>query len=149
MIASAGLGLEIDGDYINGFVNAGRRKDIKPHLEKLFANPSLVSRQLVDDTLKYRRVDGVEPALRAIAAEFCPSSQQAVVMGGRFGELSVPVQVIWGGEDRILPASHAQNLPGNVRAEIIAGSGHMVQMEASAKVNRLISSFWAGNPDGS
>ena len=149
LIASAGLGLEIDGDYINGFVNAGRRKEIKPHLEKLFANPSLVSRQLVDDTLKYKRVDGVDRALRTIAAQFFPGGQQVVVLRDRLGELPVPVLVIWGGEDRILPVSQAQSLPGSVRTEIIAGSGHMAQMEASAKVNRLISSFWSANLDSS
>ena len=145
LIASGGLGPEIDGDYIDGFLKAERRKDIKPHLEKLFANPSLVSRQLVDDILKYKRLDGVDLALRTIAAQFCPGGQQALVFRHRLGELSMPILVIWGGEDRIIPVSQAQGLPGNVRTEIITGSGHMVQMEASAKVNRLISSFWAGN----
>ena len=149
LIASGGLGPEIDGDYINGFLKAERRKDIKPHLEKLFANPSLVSRQLVDDILKYKRLDGVDLALRTIAAQFCPGGRQAGVFRDRLGELSVPILVIWGGEDRVIPVSQAQGLPGNVRTEIIAGSGHMVQMEASAKVNRLISSFWAGNLDTS
>ena len=149
LIASGGLGPEIDGDYIDGFLNAERRKDIKPHLEKLFANPSLVSRQLVDDILRYKRLDGVDLALRTVAAQFCPGGRQAVVFRDRLGELSVPILVIWGGEDRVIPASQAQGLPGNVRTEIIAGSGHMVQMEASAKVNRLISSFWAGNLDTS
>ncbi len=149
LIASGGLGPEIDGDYINGFLKAERRKDIKPHLEKLFANPSLVSRQLVDDILKYKRLDGVDLALRTIAAQFCPGGRQASVFRDRLGELSVPILVIWGGEDRVIPVSQAQGLPGNVRTEIIAGSGHMVQMEASAKVNRLISSFWTGNLDTS
>ena len=149
LIASGGLGPEIDGDYIDGFLKAERRKDIKPHLEKLFANPSLVSRQLVDDILKYKRLDGVDLALRTIAAQFCPGGRQAGVFRDRLGELSVPILVIWGGEDRVIPVSQAQGLPGNVRTEIIAGSGHMVQMEASAKVNRLISSFWTGNLDTS
>ncbi len=142
LIASAGLGAEIDGNYIEGFITAGRRRDIKPHLEKLFADSGLVGRQLIDDILKYKRLDGVDSALRAIADQFFPQGKQAAVLGDRLGELSIPVQVIWGSEDRILPASHAEGLPANVKIQIISGSGHMVQMEAAAEVNRAIVDFW-------
>ncbi len=142
LIASAGLGPEIDGDYIEGFITAGRRRDIKPHLEKLFADSGLVGRQLIDDILKYKRLDGVDSALRTIADQFFPTGKQAAVLGDRLGELSIPIQVIWGSEDRILPASHAEGLPANVKTQIISGSGHMVQMEAAAEVNRAILDFW-------
>ena len=142
LIASAGLGPEIDGDYIEGFITAGRRRDIKPHLEKLFANSGLVGRQLIDDILKYKRLDGVESALRTIADQVFPGGSQAEVLGDRLGELSIPIQVIWGSEDRILPASHAEGLPANAKAQIISGSGHMVQMEAADEVNRAIVDFW-------
>ena len=64
------------------------------------------------------------------------------MLADRLGELSMPIQVIWGSEDRILPASHAEGLPANAKAQIISGSGHMVQMEAAAEVNRAIVDFW-------
>ena len=35
LIASAGLGTEIDGEYINGFIAASRRKDLKPPHRKI------------------------------------------------------------------------------------------------------------------
>ena len=56
---SAGLGAEINAGYIEGFVAAGSRRELKPVLEQLFADPALVSRQMVDDVLKYKRLDGV------------------------------------------------------------------------------------------
>jgi pyruvate dehydrogenase E2 component (dihydrolipoamide acetyltransferase) len=142
LIASAGLGPEIDGDYIRGFVSAARRNDLKPHLEKLFADSRLITRQLVDDTLKYKRLDGVEPALRTIASQFCPSGRQTVILREQIGQLSMPVQVLWGSEDRILPGSHALNLPRHVRTEVLPGQGHMVHMEAASKVNTVIRSLW-------
>ena len=46
LIGSAGLGSDIDGDYLEGFISAERRKDLKPHVEKLFSDPALVTRQL-------------------------------------------------------------------------------------------------------
>jgi pyruvate dehydrogenase E2 component (dihydrolipoamide acetyltransferase) len=142
LVASAGLGLEIDSEYINGFITASRRKDLKPHIEKLFADSKLVGRQLVEDILKYKRLDGVESALRTIAGQFCPGGQQAVVFRDRLSQLSIPILVIWGAEDRILPVAHTQGLSGNVRTEVLPGTGHMVHMEAAVKVNRLIQSFW-------
>jgi len=142
LIASAGLGEEIDGDYIEDFTAASRRKEMKPPLQKLFADTSLVSRQLVDDVLKYKRLDGVDQALRTIADGFCPGGKQSVVLRERLSELSIPILVIWGEKDQILPAAHAEGLPGNIRTESLAGFGHMVQMEAASEVNRLIGEFW-------
>ena len=142
LIASAGLGPEIDGEYIRGFVSATRRNEIRPQLEKLFANSRLITRQMVDDTLKYKRLDGVEPALRTITAQFCPSDRQSAILREQISQLSMPVLVLWGSEDRILPASHALNLPQHVRTEILQGQGHMVHMEAASKVNTAIRSFW-------
>ena len=150
LIASAGLGPEIDGEYIEGFIAASRRREMQPQIEKLFANPKLISRQLVEDILKYKRLDGVESALRTIAAQFCPGGRQALVRRKQLGSLTVPVLVVWGAEDRILPSSHALDLPGSVRTEVLAG-GHMVQMEEASKVNRLVRSFWETsrqNPTG-
>ncbi len=142
MIASAGLGPEIDGEYIRGFVSATRRNDLRRELEKLFADSRLITRQLVDDTLKYKRLDGVEAALRTIASQFCPSDRQPVILREQMIQLRMPVLVLWGSEDRILPVSHALNLPAHVRAEILPDHGHMVQMEAASRVNMVIRSFW-------
>ena len=141
LICSAGLGTEINSEYIQGFIGATRRKEIKPWLEQLFADPSLVSRQLVDDILKFKRLDGVEDALRTIADGFLADGTQSAVLADRLGDAGVPVLVVWGAEDRIIPAAHAQGLPGGVTVEIVAGSGHMVQMEAAGTVNGLIEGF--------
>lgn len=142
LIAPAGLGPEIDGDYIEGFIASERRRDLKPHLQKLFADPALVNRQLIDDVLKYKRLDGTGAALRAIAGELFPGGQQAIVLRDRLADLATPVQVIWGADDRILPAGQAEGLPETIATEVIANAGHMVHMEAAAAVNALIAGFW-------
>jgi pyruvate dehydrogenase E2 component (dihydrolipoamide acetyltransferase) len=142
LIATAGLGSEIDVEYIEGFISAGRRKDLLPQIEKLFADRKLVTRQLIENVLKFKRMDGVELSLRAIASQFCPDGRQALILRDQVKALAMPAYVIWGAEDRILPVAHARNLPGNVTVEVLSGSGHMVQMEAATKVNRIIAGFW-------
>ena len=136
LIGSAGLGSDIDGDYLEGFISAERRKDLKPHVEKLFSDPALVTRQLINDLLAFKRIDGVTAALGTIRDSFAPGGAQAEDLRDAAG--SVPTLVIWGAGDRIIPASHAEGLPGGVDCRVLDGQGHMVQMEAATEVNRLI-----------
>ncbi len=138
LIGSAALGTEINGAYIDGFIESRRRKDTRVEVEKLFHDPSQVTRQMVNDVLAFKRIDGVEEALKTLAGQFRNGDVQSTVLAERLGELSMPVLAVWGQEDQIVPASHADNLPQNVRTEIIGGAGHMVQMESSARVNQLI-----------
>jgi pyruvate dehydrogenase E2 component (dihydrolipoamide acetyltransferase) len=138
LIASAGLGPEINGGYIDGFIASTGRRDLKPHLEQLFADPELVSRQMINDILAYKRLDGVDAALRAIRDKFCPGGKQAVVVRDRIGTLAMPIRLIWGEKDAILPPRHADGLPGSVKVTKLPNAGHMPQMEAASEVNKLI-----------
>jgi pyruvate dehydrogenase E2 component (dihydrolipoamide acetyltransferase) len=141
LIASAGLGADINRDYIDGFVAGNSRNTLKPHLGALFADHALVTRQLVEDLVKYKRLEGVQAALEKIANAAFDGAAQRRVFRDRVASLAPRTLVIWGEHDQVIPAQHAQGLPDGVRAEVIAGSGHMVQMEAAADVNRLIVAF--------
>nr|WP_222528475.1 acetoin dehydrogenase dihydrolipoyllysine-residue acetyltransferase subunit [Azospirillum sp. 412522] len=138
LIASAGLGERIDGGYIQGFVGATSRRDLKPVLETLFADRGLVSRQMVDDLLKYKRLDGVDEALRALSASLFADGRQASVLASGIADARTPTLVVWGEEDRVIPADHAQALANTAHVAVIPGAGHMVQMEAAGKVNALL-----------
>jgi pyruvate dehydrogenase E2 component (dihydrolipoamide acetyltransferase) len=142
LIASAGLGEEINADYIEGFIAAERRKEMKNVLGLLFADPELVNRQLVNDVIRFKRLDGVNEALRKVADNVFPDGKQADVPD--LSAVDAPMLVIWGSEDRILPVSHSENVPGNARVEVLEGVGHMPQMEAAGQVNRLIGDFLDG-----
>jgi pyruvate dehydrogenase E2 component (dihydrolipoamide acetyltransferase) len=140
LVCSAGLGPEIDMDYIEGFIRAEKRKDMKAVLEKLFADSSLVSRDMVEELLKYKRLDGVPEALRAVADATFAEGRQAHILVERIAGLGVPVQVIWGEADRIIPSGHAEAIPEKDR-HVLDKAGHMVHMERAGEVNRLISNF--------
>jgi pyruvate dehydrogenase E2 component (dihydrolipoamide acetyltransferase) len=124
--------------YIEAFVKATGRKDLKPELEKLFADPQLVSRDMINDVLKYKRMDRVDQVLRSIVGSVFAGGKQSAVLKERLAALKTPVQVIFGAQDRIIPAKHAEGLGGNVKVTIIPEAGHMPHMEAASEVNRLI-----------
>ena len=137
MICSAGLGDEINNEYINGFVSAKSRKELKPTLKNLFADQSLVSRSMVDELLKYKRLDGVQEFLESLSANLFSEGLQTIKILDELNTKKIPVTVIWGAQDAVIPSNHA-NVLDNAKVEIIADAGHMVQMENSARVNELI-----------
>jgi pyruvate dehydrogenase E2 component (dihydrolipoamide acetyltransferase) len=141
LVCSAGLGSEINSGYIDGFVAAGSRNALKPVLADLFADSGLVTRQLVDDLLKYKRLEGVGSALTTLSGKLFAGGKQAVVLADALPEIAKPVLLVWGEEDRIIPVAHAHALSGRYPVEVLPNRGHMVQMEAANEVNRAIARF--------
>jgi len=138
LIAPAGFGAEINGDFIHGFITESRARKLRLVIEMLVAKAETVTAEMVEDVLKFKRVDGAQAALRTIAAANFVGNQQRVANRDRLGELRIPIQIIWGTEDRILPASHGDTLPASIRVKRIAGAGHIPHMEKAAEVNALI-----------
>lgn len=143
LINSAGLGPEINMDYIDGFISATSRRDLKPALENLFADGSLVSRQMVDDLLKYKRLDGVGDALAALREGIFTNGRQAAILSDALKSVGVPVLIVSGAEDKIIPVAHGRGVTG-AKVEVIEGAGHMPQMEQAGKVNSLIRAHLRG-----
>jgi pyruvate dehydrogenase E2 component (dihydrolipoamide acetyltransferase) len=138
LIASAGLGAEINAGYIDGFVAAATRRELKPVVEQLFADPALVSRQMLDDLLKTKRLDGVSQALTQLNAKLFGGGVQAEQPVLRLAGSELPITLVWGEADRIIPAAHAKSAPARAGVHVIGGAGHMVMMEKAGEVNALI-----------
>lgn len=138
LIASAGLGPDINMAFIDGFVRASRRREAAEVLGLLVHDPALVSRTMVEDVLRYKRLDGVAAALTTIATAWFAGGRQSLDLTGRLAALDMPVQIIWGREDRIIPAAHAEALGARLPVHIVDGAGHLPHMERSGEVNRLL-----------
>ncbi len=138
LLAPAGLGPEISTDFIEGFIAAGKRKEMRAALELLVADPELISRDMVNDVLKYKRLDGVDQALRTLAEGLFPGGRQQTLDLAGVAGIQAPIAVVWGRDDRILPLAHADLLPEQVEVHRLEGVGHMPHMEAAADVNRLV-----------
>ncbi len=146
LICSAGLGPDINSDYLRGFVEAQSQQELKLVLQQLFVDESLVNLQLVNDLLNYKRMDGVEATLKALSETLISAGEQTFLTDNIVAS-GIPVLVIWGKQDRIIPVSHAQNFSAAggycVEVEIFDSAGHMVQMEKAYEVNRSLLNFLA------
>ena len=137
LVAPAGFGPEVAGDFINGFISQSRVRKLRGVLEMLVSDPGLVTSDMIENVLRFKRLDGALDALKTIAAANFEGGVQRNDLRDRLSELPQPVQILWGSEDRVLPASHARNLEG-ARTTLLKGAGHIVHMEKAADVNRTI-----------
>ena len=150
LIAPAGLGSGrpgpadgVNADYLRGFAAASSRRELKPLLQQLFADPDLVTRQLVDDVLRYKRLDGVATSLQAALGILLDEDDgQAINTAVRLRALDgqgIPVRVLWGEKDVILAIPEGASRPdGDPAITVVPGTGHMLHMEAPHRVLEVI-----------
>ncbi|MGG1944857.1 acetoin dehydrogenase dihydrolipoyllysine-residue acetyltransferase subunit [Trinickia sp. NRRL B-1857] len=144
LVSPAGLDTGINGGYTDGFVQAQSRRELKPVLEQLFADPELVSRQMVDDMLKFKRMDGVEPLLAELGAALFGGGRQSAVLAGELAALDKPVLVFWGNEDRVIPAEQAAHAPPHAKVIRFDATGHMAMLEKASEVNAALQRHLSG-----
>jgi pyruvate dehydrogenase E2 component (dihydrolipoyllysine-residue acetyltransferase) len=139
LIAPSGFGAEINAGYLRGFADAQTRRELKPVAGQLFADESHLTRQLVDDLLAYKRLDGVDEALHTLLGTLLDGDAQRGDSAAALAALdgAMPVTVVWGRADRIIPASQAESVMGVIR-HLIDGAGHVPHMERPAEVQAAI-----------
>jgi pyruvate dehydrogenase E2 component (dihydrolipoamide acetyltransferase) len=142
LIAPAGLGDAVNDAYLTGFIEAQRRKDLKGVLHLLFNDPDLVGKDMLEGVSRFKRMDGVDAALRAIRDAVFPGGVVKEDVTGALAAYDGPVLALWGEADRVAPPPSG-GLSGDVRLEIIRGAGHMPQLEAASEVNAMVEDFLA------
>ena len=115
-------------------------------LAGLVHDPALISRVMIEETLRYKRLDGVQAALETIAGTWFPAGRQAMDMRPALAALTMPTQIIWGRDDRIIPVGHAEAFAGRLPVHLLDDAGHLPQMEKAGEVNRLIARFVDSQP---
>ena len=140
LICPAALpGTTLSDAFVNGVVEARRARDIKPLLEMLFANPALVTKDMIEDMLRFKRLDGADEALAAIAARLLGPEDAAALQR----DLSrIPsATIIASRNDHIVGAPDAGRLPAGFDIVWIDGAGHMPHLEKAAEVNAIFVSL--------
>ena len=137
LICTAGMGDDINSSYTHGFSSSESKRELKPFLELLFADSSLVSRQMVDDVLKYKRLDGVTSLLIELGESLFGSGLQKEKPVKELTDKH-KILVIAGEKDQIISAKHIENAPSQAKVELFSDAGHMAQMEKATEVNKLI-----------
>jgi pimeloyl-ACP methyl ester carboxylesterase len=138
LIAPAGLGPDSNAAFLRGITQATRRASLAAWLKELFADPSQMDEMFVATAEQQLADAEVRMRLAALADTFFPDGAQSLDLRGVLAALTMPVRVIWGLQDRILPARHADGLPGRVAVHRFARVGHLPQLEARDDVAAIV-----------
>jgi pimeloyl-ACP methyl ester carboxylesterase len=110
-------------------------------VERLMDDAFLASMREMYATEGYPRA--YASTVRALAER---QARDSAGLMARLAGTSLPVLLIWGEEDRLLPVSRAReavrSLPG-ARLEVIEGAGHTPQAERPDRFNRVLEDFLA------
>jgi len=135
LLAPAALGSVVNPEFVDGLVTAKTRRQVADVLKLLFVNEKLVSRELAEDMLRFKRLDGVEAALIKFAGFLSNDrrSFQEALEG-----ISQPVAVVWGADDKVTSPITMEKLLERVDLTLLKNTGHMPHTEQSAATAEAI-----------
>ncbi|SIQ63042.1 pyruvate dehydrogenase E2 component (dihydrolipoamide acetyltransferase) [Rhizobium sp. RU20A] len=136
LIAPAGLGPKINGDYVAGFLGSSTEGALKVWLDQLVHDPAAMPGVLVRATLSGRDGTAMAANQGKLAAGVFSGNTQLFSVREALARFAGPARVIVGTEDRIVPPD--QTVPASVALHRLPQVGHLPQLEAAALVGRLV-----------
>jgi pyruvate dehydrogenase E2 component (dihydrolipoamide acetyltransferase) len=85
-----------------------------------------------------RSLPGQAAKLAEIAAKISADDRQGEIPRDALAALEMPVTVLWGTEDPVLPYSQSRGLPAQFALVRVPGAGHMLLEEARRTVTQAI-----------
>ncbi len=138
LIAPAGLGPEINGAFLSGFIRARSEASLTAWMKLLVEDELLLTKPFVTSTLQQSQNCALREAQRLVSDRFFADGTQVFNIRQTLSQLSIPVRIIFGGADRIIPASQVAGLPGEVALHMFGQTGHMPQLERREAVMRIL-----------
>ena len=142
LLSPGGFGPEINHRLLRRYANARDRDALMAALENMFGWNCAIPQDLVDMVLAERAqagaVDGLNTLLDGMLRQ-----RDGEVGQGTFGRqtlagLTMPVSVLWGTQDRVLPTRQAHRLPPLFAAHVFEDTGHMLIEERREAVVHLV-----------
>ncbi|PWT90233.1 MAG: hypothetical protein C5B56_05785 [Proteobacteria bacterium] len=138
LISPGGLGPDINGAFIDGFTRARSESSLGPWLRLLVSDEAVLGQGFVQATARARANEAIVAAQAQIARTLFPDGTQAFSIRDSLARLDVPVRVVFGSDDRIIPARHVQDLSGSVALHLFRGVGHMPHLEVRPALARIL-----------
>ncbi len=134
LLAPGGFGEEINGPLLRRYAAATGASEIRACLARMSGPGHMVSDRSVADRLAVRALPGQSRKLQEIAAHITRDDRQGAIPREALAGLTMPVAVLWGTEDPVLPFRQAEALPPSFQLHEIGNAGHMLIDEAPRPV---------------
>lgn len=138
LLAPGGFGPEINGALLRRFAAASESSEILACLAAMSGPRALPFDHAADTLSEMRRRPGQLEKLVEIAAAMTRDDRQGVIPRNLLDTLAMPVMVVWGTDDAVLPFAHADGLPARFHVHHVLEAGHMLIEEAPDLIARII-----------
>ena len=138
LLAPGGFGPEINGPLLRRYAEAEDRDEIRDCLAAMSGEDAVVSDDTLRPYLAMREKPGQKEKLVEIAAAITQGDRQGVIPRELLETLSMPVTVLWGTADPVLPFAQTGDLPAHFMLNAVEGTGHMLAGEAVEQVHEAI-----------
>lgn len=138
LLSPAGFGPDIDTSFTEGFARATDEAPVRVWLRHLVADPAALSDGFVRATARARADGRQAQAQTRLGARLFSNGAQYVSVRDLLPGLSMPVKIVAGTEDRVVPARHFIGLPGRIALHLFPRTGHLPQIEQKGDVARLL-----------
>src|SRR5205814_5191816 len=108
LVDSAGLGAEINRTVIDLMRSEPTHENLRSELSLFFVQADLVQQALLEQLYQQRIQPGAHAALVATADAAFGDGHQHIDLRDTLGGLTIPVLVVWGDADAVIPVTHAQ-----------------------------------------
>jgi len=138
LLAPGGFGPEINHRLLRRYAVASDPEMMEVLLEQFFGWEFKLPKFLAKTAAESRARLGAAATLETVANEIIDGTVQKTLPRDELAALTMPIKVLWGTQDRVLPTRQAHKLPGTVATHIFERVGHMVHLEIPKETTRLI-----------
>ncbi len=111
-------------------------------LRKAFFDHSKITEEMVTTYAEYLSLPGASHALITAAKQMVPSNLEEI--SERYKSINIPVLLIWGEKDEIVPLEVGRKLAGNIpdaKLVVVPNCGHVPQEECPSQAIEVMESF--------
>ncbi|RWM19206.1 MAG: alpha/beta fold hydrolase [Mesorhizobium sp.] len=138
LLAPGGFGPEINAALLRRYAAASGRREIRASLAAMSASRSVPPDHVVDALCLMRKQPGQLQTLIDMAAAMTRDDRQGAIPRAQLHALDMPVMVVWGAEDPLLPVAQAEALPSHFHLHHVLDAGHMLVEEAPDLIAEIV-----------
>ena len=138
LLAPGGFGYEVNDRLLTRYATATSTQAVQAAYEGMFGFSAVISSDLIDSAVENRSRPGALASYQAILPSLSDQGVQKQIDRSALFALPMPIKVVWGTQDRVLPTRQAHRLPGHVASHVFEDVGHMLPYEIPEAIAKLV-----------
>jgi len=130
LLAPGGFGPAINADLLRRFGAATDADQLRSLMDEMSAPGFRTPTRNVAGLAAMRFVPGMRDSMMEVAAAITKEGVQGEIPRTSLATLAMPVSLMWGTADPVLPFAQSADLPPGFSLQVIDGAGHMLPLEA-------------------